>query len=205
MLSFAGVSLAFALLPGPNMLFLTATAASRGPRPAWRSALGVETATLLFALLTASGLGALVAASTVVFQTVKWAGVAYLVWLGIQAWREAARPTSSGQVATAVPPGSDGRRGFLVGISNPKVILFFVALLPQFVRPGAGPEWLQLLVFGLFFTVVGLAVDAVFCLTAGSVRRALAGRVSHPVLRRAPALTYFGLAGWAAFTGHRTA
>ncbi len=193
-----------ALMPGPNVVFLVTTALTRGPRTAWRSALGVETATLLFAVATAAGLGVVIATSAVLFQLLKWLGVAYLIWLGIQSLRH--RPDA--EAPAAAPQESWQRayaRGFLLGVANPKVILFFLAFLPQFVNP-AGTVWVQLLALGVIFAVIGLLCDLFYCLAAGGVSRLVGARVStRGLLRRAPALAYFGLAAWAATADRRPA
>lgn len=196
--------LGLALMPGPNVVFLVTTSLTRGPRAAWRSALGVETATLLFAVATAAGLGVVIATSAVLFQLLKWVGVGYLVWLGIRSLR--LRPDAEEHSATA--PESWRRayaRGFVLGVANPKVILFFLAFLPQFVDP-ARPVWPQLLALGAMFTGIGLICDLFYCLAAGGVSRLVGSRLSgYRVLRRAPALAYFGLAAWAATAQQRPA
>ncbi|MDT0156211.1 LysE family translocator [Microbacterium sp. ARD32] len=196
---FCVAALALAMMPGPNVVFLVTTSLTRGPRAAWRSAIGVETATLLFAVATAAGLGVIIATSAVLFQLLKWVGVGYLIWLGIRSLR--LRTDAQGQ--TEPPDESWPRayaRGFLLGVANPKVILFFLAFLPQFVDP-AHPVWPQLLALGVVFAVIGLLCDLFYCLAAGGVGRAVGRRVSGGrMLRRAPALAYFGLAAWAATT-----
>jgi len=96
---FCLAALALAMMPGPNVVFLVTTALTRGSRTAWRSALGVETATLLFAVATAAGLGVVIATSAILFQLLKWVGVAYLVWLGIRSLRH--RPGTACVVAAA--------------------------------------------------------------------------------------------------------
>lgn len=201
--SFVITSVLFALLPGPNVLFLLARSAQHGPWSAWRSALGVETATALFAVATAAGLGAVVAASSLAFGALRWGGVLYLCWLGVKALK--------GQPGDAAPaPGPAGESGvrefgagFTLGVANPKVVLFFLAFLPQFVRSDS-PATPQLLALGTAFVVVGLTCDAMWCMLAGIVSKATQSRRPPIVVRRSPAFVYFGLAGWAAMTGHRS-
>lgn len=194
--------LGLALMPGPNVVFLVTTSLTRGPRTAWRSALGVETATLLFAVATAAGLGVIIATSAVLFQLLKWVGVGYLVWLGIRSLR--LRPDAEEQPAAAQESWRRAyARGFVLGVANPKVILFFLAFLPQFVDPSR-PVWPQLLALGVMFTAIGLLCDVFYCLAAGGAGRLMGSRLSgHRVFRRAPALAYFGLAAWAATAQQR--
>lgn len=201
---FCLTAVGLALMPGPNVVFLITASLTRGPRAAWRSALGVETATLLFAIATAAGLGAIIATSAVLFQLLKWAGVAYLLWLGIQSLRQHSESNSR----NAAEPESWQRsfsRGFLLGVANPKVILFFLALLPQFVDP-AGIVWSQLIILGTIFTVIGLLCDLFYCLAASGVSRAVGKRFTgRRMVQRAPALAYFGIAAWAVSAHQRAA
>jgi len=193
-----------AMMPGPNVVFLVTTSLTRGPRTAWRSALGVETATLLFAVATAAGLGVVIAASAALFQLLKWVGVGYLIWLGIQNLR---RRSESGEPTK--PERESWRRtyarGFVLGVANPKVILFFLAFLPQFVDP-VRPAWPQLITLGVIFTGIGLLCDLFYCCAAAGVSRLIGRRFSgRRAPSRAPALAYFGMAIWAATAQRRPA
>jgi threonine/homoserine/homoserine lactone efflux protein len=202
---FAVASLVLAVLPGPNVVFLLARGAQYGGWSAWRSAVGVETATLVLGFATAFGVGALIAASAVAFQVLKWAGVAYLCWLGLRTLRAQTADDMAG--SSSPPPMESVRReamrGFVVGVTNPKVALFLVAFLPQFVRPGAS-AMSQMVVLTVVFAAVGLACDALWCLAGSGLRQLLRRRLArHRLQRRVPAVAYFGLAGWLATTGHR--
>jgi threonine/homoserine/homoserine lactone efflux protein len=123
-LVFLLASVALVAIPGPNVLFVLARGLAGGRRAAVVSVLGVESATACFAVAAASGLTALLVSSALAFAVVRWLGVLYLVFLAVRAFR-----TSSPH---PVPGGRTFRQGFLVGISNPKVGLFFLAFLPQF-------------------------------------------------------------------------
>jgi threonine/homoserine/homoserine lactone efflux protein len=209
-------SIGFALLPGPNVVFLLARTMASGPWPAWRSALGVESATMTFAVLTAAGVAGVISASATAFAVLRWAGIAYLCWLGIRALTGGAStgPDENPEAAEADVRDlrrrqakqrlRDFRQGFLVGISNPKVVVFFLAFLPQFVTGGSRVE-LQLLALGVTFALCGLACDAMFCVVFGFAGRRLRGnRAARRYVGRATAGVYFGLAGWAALSGgHR--
>ncbi|WP_166680180.1 LysE family translocator [Kribbella sp. VKM Ac-2566] len=203
---FIATSIGFALLPGPNVVFLFARSVRFGPWSAWRSALGVEAATTTFALFTAAGLSQVIAASTTLFGLLKWGGVCYLCWLGIRALtrRDPEIPEPVGdqrQVRSRRHRSREFAQGFVLGISNPKVAVFFVAFLPQFVTAGA-PAAPQLVALGLVFAACGLLCDALWCTASGL----LAGRVrgSHNLqgyVRRTSGVVYLGLAGWAAVSG----
>ncbi|WP_165556020.1 LysE family translocator [Kribbella pittospori] len=208
---FVATSVGFALLPGPNVVFLFARAVTFGPWSAWRSALGVEAATTTFGLLTAAGLSQVIAASTTLFGLLKWGGVCYLCWLGIRALtRGDLEEPGPGIDECQLHSRPRGRRefgqGFVLGISNPKVAVFFIAFLPQFVNPHA-PGVPQLVALGLVFAACGFCCDALWCAASGLI----AGRVrgNHNLqrrVRRTSGVVYLGLAGWAAVSGshHRS-
>lgn len=195
LLLFAGAAAALVAIPGPNVLFVLARGIGGGRRAAVVSVLGVETATLCFVAAAAAGLTAALASSAVLFALVRYAGAAYLLWLGLHALL-----ARSGPAGAAVPAG-DGRtfrQAFAVGISNPKVAVFFLAFLPQFVSSGAGSPATQVLVLGLVFLLVALVLDLGWALLAG----VLAGWLRrHPtLLRRQKYLTgaaYLALGGYA--------
>lgn len=153
LLVFLGACAALAAVPGPNVLFILATGVTGGRRAAVGAVLGVHTATALYVLAAAAGLSALLVSSAIAFAVVKYAGAAYLIYLGLRALRP--RP------AAATP-----RRAFLVGISNPKVALFVTAFLPQF-----GSSVPRLLGLGLLFLAVLVAADLGWALLAGWLHR----------------------------------
>lgn len=150
----------------------------------------------------ALGLGAVISASAVIFTGVKLVGAAYLVYLGVQTIRH------SGLVASGEPGVCPASRrslvgqGVLVGISNPKTIVFFVAVLPQFVAYGRGAIWLQMLVLGGVFAGIALICDSGWALVAGTVRHWLGrtpGRVAG--LRATGGAMMVGLGGLLATAG----
>lgn len=152
------------LSPGPTMLMCVTTAINHGPRAALLSATGSVTAALGVMLLSVLGLGALLAASETAFTVLKTIGALYLVWLGIKTFRSKTLPMAERVNGPSMDPSAaPGRRqsfylqGLMVGGSNPKAILFFGALFPQFLNPSA-PLWPQLLVLALTFAAFELTV-----------------------------------------------
>lgn len=125
------------LSPGPTMLTCMTTAVNHGPRKALASASGSVSAVLGVMLLSALGLGALLAASEVAFTVAKVVGAAYLIWLGIKTFRSNAAALQANAEGTETARRSFFIRGFLVGASNPKALLFFAAFFPQFLNPAA--------------------------------------------------------------------
>ena len=199
--SFALAATALILLPGPAMLFLVSRGIGQGRRLALASTVGIEAATATMVLLTAFGLSALISSSVVAFSIVKYAGAAYLVHLAIREFR------ARGHFALAAAPVSGPVRAFadayLVGISNPKTAVFFLAFFPQFVHPGAGAVWSQVLVLGAVFVVIGLVFDSTYALSAGSVGQWLQ---RHPkAMDRQKFVSggiFLAMGGVAALTGH---
>jgi threonine/homoserine/homoserine lactone efflux protein len=201
--AFSFASLLFVLFPGPAMLFLVARGVAGGPRVGALSALGVETANAVYVVATALGLTALLAASSLAFAAIRYAGAAYLVYLGVRTLRD--RRTSLEPVPTVTSPTAwaSWRQGFLVGIGNPKAALFFLALFPQFLHAEAGAVWAQVLVLGAVTVAMGVVLDVGYGVFGGVARARLAG--SGRALRRgrvAVGLTYIGLGGLTAATGH---
>ncbi len=205
--AFAVAAALLVLLPGPSMLFLVARGIAGGPRVGVWSALGVNTATAAFVAATATGLTAVVAASGTALAVIRTLGAAYLVLLGVRTLRDRSQVPDAGPQPPAAGTNrlASWRAGFLVGISNPKVVLFFVAFFPQFLDP-ALPVAPQVLALGAVLVLIGCGLDLCYGLFGGTVHRALARRGAG--LRRGRVvvgLTYIGLGGLTLATGHRPA
>ena len=204
--AFTVTAVLFVLFPGPAMLFLVARGVAGGHRVGALSALGVETANAVYVVATALGLTAILAASTVAFTAVRYAGAAYLVYLGIRTLRDRNDPEPPAVARGSLTAWTSWRQGFLVGIGNPKAVLFFLAFFPQFVHSDAGPAWSQVLILGAVIIAIGTVLDVSYGVFGGLVRSRLAGSVRG--IRRgrvAVGLTYIGLGGLTAATGQRAA
>ena len=170
-LTFFGAAIAISVSPGAGAIQSMATGLTHGVRRGYWSILGLEVGLMLQLALVAVGLGAAVANSILAFNIIKWIGVAYLVYLAVRQWRTATvdlreqvgRAMDGGRVALLV-------RGFLVNATNPKGLVFFLAVLPQFVAPEAGWVPGQLLLLGGIFVVLALLSDGTWALVAGSAR-----------------------------------
>jgi threonine/homoserine/homoserine lactone efflux protein len=175
LIAFALASLALLLVPGPSVLFVVSRGVALGRRAALLSVVGNEAGLSVHIVAVALGLGAVVERSAVVFTALKLVGAAYLVYLGVQAIR---RRRALATVLDAATAPRNRRRllrdGVLVGIANPKTIIFFAAILPQFVHPEGAPAGVQMLVLGAIFLALALACDSVWALAAGTARHALA-------------------------------
>jgi len=165
LLLFAGAGLLLNLTPGPDLLYILGRSVAQGRATGVLSALGIGAGCLVHVLGAALGLSALLMAVPVAYDLVRWGGAAYLVVLGVMAFRSRGGAL---EVATLAPVSR--RRVFLQGaltnVLNPKVALFFLAFLPQFADPSRGPLAPQLLLLGAIFTVNGTLVCLVFALFA---------------------------------------
>jgi homoserine/homoserine lactone efflux protein len=146
------------LTPGPAALLIVAQGISNGFRRSYWAIAGIALANAIYFALSATGVAALIVASGTLFAFIKWAGVAYLFWLGIAAMRsKSSALTVTGDASLAVRGWRAFWQAMVVELSNPKALLYFVALLPQFVDPAA-PVGMQMLVFGA--TCIGLDAAA---------------------------------------------
>jgi threonine/homoserine/homoserine lactone efflux protein len=205
--AFAGASVLLILFPGPSMLFLVARGVAGGRRVGVLSALGVGSATATFVLATALGLTAVLATSALALSVLRFAGAAYLVWLGVGVLRSRGVEPPREVPAPGVRQSdwTSWRQGYLVGIANPKVALFFLAFFPQFLDPARGSVTGQILVLGVVFVVIGLVFDTSYGALAGTISARLRRRRSGSTRGRiAVGLTYIGLGGFTAATGSRT-
>ncbi|TDO54693.1 threonine/homoserine/homoserine lactone efflux protein [Kribbella sp. VKM Ac-2527] len=171
LIAFAVTALVIIVVPGPSVLFIVGRALAVGRREALLTMLGntLGAATMLFAV--ALGLGALIAASAIALTVVKLAGAAYLIYLGVHAFRT--RKSLAEALASGVKPGNTRRvlrQGFLVGVTNAKTAVFFAAVLPQFVDKNAGSASVQILLLGLVFILIALCCDSIWALVAGTAR-----------------------------------
>ncbi|MFI5955774.1 LysE family translocator [Cryptosporangium sp. NPDC051539] len=168
--AFALTTVIIVAIPGPSTLFVIGRSLSLGRRGGLMSVLGNTLGMLPQVAAVSLGVGAIVAESIVLFRILKFAGAAYLVYLGVQAIRHRHAVT---EVASAEPQpaGRLIRQGFVVGITNPKSIVFFGAVLPQFADHSAGHLPLQLMLLGLTVITIGLVNDTLYALAASTARR----------------------------------
>jgi threonine/homoserine/homoserine lactone efflux protein len=197
---FALAAIALLLVPGPSVLYVITRSVDQGRKAGLVSVLGLHTASIIHVTAAATGLSAVLLASATAFQLVKLAGAAYLVVLGVNKLLGRGAHERVG-----LAPASLRRiygQGFVVNLLNPKTALFFVAFLPQFVKPERGPVAVQVCVLGLLFITLGLLSDSTYAVVAGTLaprlRRRRADAVSRP--ERATGLVYIGLGIVAATT-----
>jgi threonine/homoserine/homoserine lactone efflux protein len=204
LLAFLLAGVVLVAVPGPSVLFIVGRALAHGRRAALTSVAGNTTGVMVIVVAVAFGVGAVAAASATVFSALRFAGAAYLVYLGVQTWRH--RGDLAAAVGTPAAP-ADRRvfwQGVAVGATNPKVLVLFVALLPQFTDPAAGNPVVQMLVLGLLFCVLAALLDSVWGLAAGAARDWLATSPSRlRAVGGTGGLLMIGLGATLALTGRR--
>ncbi len=180
-LAFVVASILFIQVPGPSLLFTIGRALTVGRRDALLSVVGNGVGLVLQVLLVAVGLGAVVATSATAYTVIKLVGAGYVIYLGVQAIRHRgdarlALERSAGDLPVRPTSMRSVRTGVVVGGTNPKSIVFFVAFLPQFISESAGSPGVALAVLGLAFGAMAIASDSVWALAASKARDWFAGR-----------------------------
>ncbi len=160
------------LSPGPDMAFILGSALRGGRRAGFSALYGVWSGTFVHVAAAAAGLSAILSTSATAFSLIKWIGAAYLVWLGLQALRSRGAKASVARHGLPTKPSRLYVQGVLVSALNPKVALFFLAFLPQFVVAGAGPLWAQLLLHGTLVIAVAALIEPPLILLSEKVARA---------------------------------
>jgi len=165
------------IAPGPDNVLVVSLGLSRGRRPAVLAAWGMASGVVVHTVAAALGISAVLAASPVAFRVVQIVGAAYLLYLALRILRERGRGVHAGADRAPVGHWALYRRGFLMNVLNPKVALFFLAFLPQFIQtPGRWPVWMQMMVLGLLFMVQAAVIFTAFALFAGALGEALTRR-----------------------------
>jgi threonine/homoserine/homoserine lactone efflux protein len=203
---FVAAALALLLVPGPAVIYVVARSVEGGRLRGLVSVLGVELGTLLHVVFAAAGLSAIVVSSAAAFSVVKWLGAAYLVWLGLRQ----ILGRDGGDEEPALSGGGENRlrifsQSVLVQVLNPKVALFFLAFLPQFVDPSRGAAWTQVVVLGATLATLGLFTDGLYALLGGTagewIRKQRAGAGLRRAGRYVTGGVYIALGAVAAVSG----
>jgi threonine/homoserine/homoserine lactone efflux protein len=197
LLFFALATLILTVSPGPGVLYVTARSLAQGRSAGFASMVGIEAGEVVWIAAAATGVAALLATSVSLLTFIRFAGAAYLIFLGIQRWRHAEggvqlRPATVGRILA---------QGFVTQLLNPKVAVFFVAFLPQFLDPSQ-PIARQVAILGVVYIGIAMAVDASYVLGAAAVsRRFMRSRLAQKRAGRTAAATYVALGLAAAATG----
>ncbi|GIH26181.1 RhtB family transporter [Acrocarpospora phusangensis] len=197
---FTVATLALLVVPGPAVVYIVTRSVAQGRTAGLVSVLGVHAGSIVHVVAAALGLSAILATSSTAFLIVKYLGAAYLLWLGIRKLMNHANPETTNP--TAASHSRLFGEGFVVNVLNPKTAIFFLAFLPHFADPAAGPIAPQIVLLGAIWIILGMASDGTYALLAASI----AGRIRRsPTARRrldiGSGLVYLGLGTTAALTG----
>jgi threonine/homoserine/homoserine lactone efflux protein len=203
LLAFALTCVVIEITPGPNMAWLAALSLSRGWRIGLAAVAGVALGLSVYGVLAALGVAAIIENSTFLYETLRWGGVAYLLWLAWDAW------SSADEIAPAESAGAEHervsafRRGLITNLLNPKAAVFYVAMLPEFLNVGAGRIWAQTLTLSAIYVAIATVIHAGIVLSASRLRRLIGRPEQVRRIRRILALALAGIAIWFAFSTTR--
>ena len=199
---FISAAVVLLVVPGPAVLYIFARSVEQGRLAGFISILGIHTGTLVHVVAAAVGLSAILASSALAFSVVKYAGAAYLIWLGL---RKIFGPVETPDADMALKRHSYRRLfrdGFIVNLLNPKTALFFLAFLPQFVEVDRGHVAMQIAFLGLLFTLLGFMTDGCYALAAGTAGHWLKRSRGYLKFERyVSGVLFIGLGLTAAFAG----
>jgi threonine/homoserine/homoserine lactone efflux protein len=199
--AFAIASIALLVIPGPAVIYVLNRSVADGRNTALAGVAGLEIGNFMHVIAATLGLSAIIAASATAFSTVKWAGALYLVFIGIRTLLT--KPSPPDSRSTSATNRKAFTQGIVVNTLNPKVALFFLSYLPQFIDPDRGSPALQSFILGSIFVVLGCCSDATYALTASALRdRLLTGR-TLPFVQRYVAGSVFVALGVVASTARR--
>jgi threonine/homoserine/homoserine lactone efflux protein len=202
MIAFAIASLALLVIPGPAVLYVINRSISDGRSTALAAVAGLEIGNFMHVIAATVGLSAVIAASATAFGVVKWIGAGYLIYIGLRTVSR--KPASFNQEQKSLPRRKSFTQGIVVNTFNPKVALFFLSFLPQFIDTEKGSTALQSLILGSLFVAIGLCTDGLYAFLASALRSTLLRGKSLPFVQRYVAGSVFVLLGVIAASTKRT-
>lgn len=180
--TFAIASLALLLIPGPAVIYVLNRSVSDGREAGLAAVAGLELGNLVHVIAASVGLSAVLATSATAFNVVKWLGAGYLIFVGLRTL--ATRPQMIESLSTSVSRRRSFLQGIVVNTLNPKVALFFLSYLPQFIDADNGAAWSQALILGIIFVAIGCLTDGTYALAASALRSVLVNGRSLPFIQR---------------------
>lgn len=200
LIPYIATCIAMELTPGPNMAYLALLSAERGRVAGLAATAGVALGLSILGALAVFGVGPLIAENRVIYEVLRWGGIAYLLWLAWDAWWDAQKDVDSSVVAE--PLATYFRRGLLTNLLNPKAVMFYIAVMPNFL-PAGQPGVRQSLVLASLYVVVATLVHGAIVIAAGSLQPLLAQPGRRRLLGAVSSLLLAAIACWIAFTTHR--
>lgn len=203
--AFAAASFLLLIIPGPAVIYIVNRSVSDGRTAGLAAVAGLTIGNAIHAIAASVGLSAVIAASATAFNTVKWLGAGYLVYVGVRTLLS--KPSEIDPDQAGVSPRRAFTQGIVVNVLNVKVALFFLSFLPQFIKPELGRPGLQVFVLGMVFVLMGACTDGTYSLLASGLRDVLLRGRALPFVRRWVAGTVFiglGVIAAGASAGSRT-
>ncbi len=197
LLSFAVTCFAIEITPGPNMTYLAMVAATQGRRAGFAMVIGIALGLLIVGIAAALGLATVISAAPLLYELLRWAGVAYLLWLAWEAWRNGAE----GAISESTQNGLF-QRGLITNLLNPKAAVFYVAILPTFIEP-ARPVLAQTVQLSIIYVAIATVIHTCIVMLAGALRPLLDDRQRTGHIKRLMALVLVAVAVWFALGSRR--
>jgi threonine/homoserine/homoserine lactone efflux protein len=196
LISFAVASVALLVIPGPAVIYIVNRSVADGRQIGLAAVVGLELGTFMHVLAATVGLSAILATSENAFNVVKYLGASYLVLIGLRTLTR--KPEAISTSASSMTQSQAFRQGFIINMLNPKIALFFLSFLPQFIDPNISSNARQSLILGSVFVLCGFVIDGVYALTASSLREVLVKGKALPFIQQYVAGVVFVLLGAAA-------
>ena len=203
LLAFALTATIIEITPGPNRAYIATLSLSHGLRVGFAAVAGIALGLMTYGIAAALGLAALIDSSRWLYEVLRWSGVAYLVWLASDAWSSESGGADAAETADS-QPWRAFRRGLITNLLNPKAAIFYVAVLPEFVRIDNGPVITQTLQLSVLYVGIATAIHTGIVLLAGTLQGSIATPDRRRTVRRALALVLLGIAIWFALTSGRS-
>lgn len=202
LLAFALTCLVIEITPGPNMAYLAALSLSQGVRAGIAAVAGIALGLAIYGVAASLGLSAIIDKSRFLYETLRWGGVAYLLWLAWEAWT-AEREVSPETVNGGISPWTAFRRGLITNLLNPKAAVFYVAVLPDFIQIEKGAVAEQTLMLSAIYVGIATSIHLVIVLLASRLQRVIATAEQRRTVRRVLAVLLAAIAIWFAFSTSR--
>jgi threonine/homoserine/homoserine lactone efflux protein len=200
LLAFALTALVIEITPGPNMTYLAALSLSSGIRTGFAAVAGIALGLMTYGLIATFGLAAIIHESPLLYGLLRWGGVLYLLWLAWDTW-SAGNASPSDEIDERPWPAF--RRGLITNLLNPKAAVFYIAVLPEFIRSDRGSVMWQTLLLSIIYVAIATLIHAIIVALAGSLKPVIVTANNRQNVRRGFALILVGIALWFALaTGH---
>ena len=190
------------ITPGPNMAYLAALSLSQGTRAGLAAVAGIALGLAIYGVAASLGLSAIIDNSAFLYETLRWGGVAYLLWLAWEAWA-AEHEISPETVDGGINPWTAFRRGLITNLLNPKAAVFYVAVLPDFIQIGKSAVTTQTLTLSAIYVSIATAIHLAIVLLASRLQRLIATPEQRRTVRRVLAVLLAAIAVWFAFSTSR--